>query len=83
MRPVLIIVLSDDGNQALGLKITGSPRYNRIPIINSPYSGLTKRSYVQFDRYKKFENIHIKEIGVLSKQDFKNITRTFIKYHDL
>ncbi|CDQ41949.1 type II toxin-antitoxin system PemK/MazF family toxin [Virgibacillus salexigens] len=82
-RPVLIIVISDDNDQALGLKITGTERYNRIPIKNSPDSGLVKDSHVQIDRYQLFYNVQKTEIGRLSAYDFKRVVNAFQEFHDL
>ncbi|MBR2246292.1 type II toxin-antitoxin system PemK/MazF family toxin [Oceanobacillus profundus] len=82
-RPVLILVLSEDKGKALGLKITGTSRSNRIEIKNSPNSGLNKVSHVQFDRYAFFDNISKTPLGKLSADDMKEIVKHFSAYHDV
>jgi len=53
-RPVLIIIINNENNKALGLKVTRSDnkRYkHRMLIANSPHTNLNENSYVQYDRY--------------------------------
>lgn len=85
-RPVLIIVVSNEYDQVLGLKVTrfGIDQHKfRIPIKNSPQSNLSDQSYVQYDRYAFFENAPKRSRGELSEQDFIDIVKVFTEHHGI
>lgn len=79
-RPVFIIVLTQDKNKVVGLKITGTPRFNRVPILDSPNFGLSKASYVQCDTYAVFSNEDKIPRGKLSEYDMGRIINKFLSY---
>lgn len=80
-RPVFIIVITVDNQKALGLKITRTPRHNRVPITKWKKAGLKAPSHIQFDYYETFDNVTLTSIGVLDANDFKAVARAFKQYH--
>lgn len=86
-RPVLILVITEDNSQAIGLKITSSgPTKNhlhRIKIEDSPNSNLSPDSHVQYDTYTPYDYVQLQSRGHLSEHDFSRIARKFAQYHNL
>ena len=83
-RPVLIFVLTATPNEFIGLKITGTPKHNRVPIHFWNQAGLTKPSYVQCDNYSVFQhqgNLVIK--GRLHTSDYNQVVLKFNNYYSI
>jgi hypothetical protein len=84
-RPVLILVINDVQNKALGLKVTTSGPSTSFPhryqIRDSPHSNLRDPSYIQYDHYHFFDNQPIIPRGQLSDSDFAQIVILFQQFH--
>jgi hypothetical protein len=87
VRPVLILVITNVNNEAIGLKITNTGPTKkhpyRIKIKDSPNANLSATSHVQYDTYTSYDNIQLPSRGYLSEYDFGRIARKFADYFDL
>ncbi|MHA6251507.1 type II toxin-antitoxin system PemK/MazF family toxin [Oceanobacillus sp. CAU 1775] len=86
-RPVLILVINNEHDIAIGLKITSTGptenHPNRIKIEDSPNANLSPSSHVQYDIYDNYEIVKLKSRGYLSQHDFARVARMFKKYHNV
>lgn len=86
-RSVLILVINNEHDIAIGLKITNTgPTENhphRIKIEESPDTNLSPNSHVQYDIYDPYKVVQLRSRGYLSEHDFSRVARKFKKYHNV
>lgn len=86
-RPVLILVINNEQDIAIGLKVTNTgptkKHPHRIKIKDSPNANLSQNSHIQYDIYEPYEVVQLHSRGYLSEHDFSRVARKFKKHHNV